>query len=114
MARPLLEKIDAVHYTQMSRFLKVAEEYAARLLLVRYPKNTADKIAEHLVTDYPEHGFVIDAAEAGRLTNKIRMLHGIELRTDLVETASDQEELFFRKMLPYLGHITAVGRLKKE
>jgi hypothetical protein len=41
MARPLLEKIDTVHYTQQSRLLKVAEDYATRLLK---PKYTNEKV----------------------------------------------------------------------
>lgn len=65
MMSPLLEKIDAVHYTQMSRALKVAEEYAIRLLQPKYSREEAQKIARHLVEHYPEHGFVIDAEEAG-------------------------------------------------
>lgn len=32
LLKPLFEKIDVIHYTQMSRILKVAEEYALRLL----------------------------------------------------------------------------------
>ena len=64
MMRPLLDKIDTVHYTQMSRVLKVAEEYAIRLLIPRYPKEQAEKIARHLVEGYPEHDFIIDAEEA--------------------------------------------------
>ena len=64
LVRPLFEKIDVVHYTQMSRMLKVAEEYAVRLLAPHYPGNVAREIANHLVVNYPEHGFVIDAEEA--------------------------------------------------
>ncbi len=56
--------LDAVHYTQMSRALKVAEEYAVRLLQANYPAEKARGIARHLVEKYPEHEFVIDADEA--------------------------------------------------
>lgn len=62
--RPLLEKVDVIHYTQVARILKVAEEYAVRLLQPRYTKEHAERIARHLVEKYPEHGFVIDADEA--------------------------------------------------
>lgn len=44
LMRPLLEKIDAVHYTQMSRALKVAEEYAIRLLQPKYTKAQAKRL----------------------------------------------------------------------
>lgn len=64
---PLLENIDAVHYTLMSRTLKVAQEYASRLLMPRYSKREAEAIAVKLVEEYPEHGFVIDRDEASRI-----------------------------------------------
>ena len=64
MIRPLFEKLDTVHYTRMSRLLKVAEEYASRLLTRKYKEEEAKKIARHLVHNYPEHGFVIDHEEA--------------------------------------------------
>jgi len=66
MTRPLFESIDTVHYTQMSRVLRVAEEYAVRLLQPKYSEVAAKAIAKALVHNYPDHAFVIDAAEANR------------------------------------------------
>jgi hypothetical protein len=63
--RPLLEKIDTVHLTQQSRILKVAEDYAVRLLATKYGQFRAQMIASHLVNHYSEHRFVIDRDEAG-------------------------------------------------
>lgn len=63
MTRPLLDKIDTVHYTQWSRELKVGEDYATRLLTPRYSKSDAERIARRLVNSYSEHGFVIDRDE---------------------------------------------------
>ena len=63
MMTPLLEKIDTVHYAKQSRVLKVAEDYARRLLFPTYGSN-AVTIANHLVNGYPEHSFVIDREEA--------------------------------------------------
>jgi hypothetical protein len=60
--RPLLEKIDTVDYTLKSRELRVAEEYAVRLLERNYPE--ARRIAKQLVVNYPAHGFSIDLEEA--------------------------------------------------
>jgi len=60
---PLLEKIDTVHYTQLSRVLKVAEDYATRLLQPAYSEDDAKQIARHLVNAYSEHGFVINREE---------------------------------------------------
>ena len=67
MMRPLIEKIDTVHYTQSSRQLKVAEEYAIRLLRPKYGQQIASKIARSLVHQYPEHAFFIDAEEAASI-----------------------------------------------
>ncbi len=65
--RPLLEKVDPVHYTQRSRDLKVAEEYAIRLLRKNYDEDAAKTIAHALVEEYPDHVFVIDNEEAGSI-----------------------------------------------
>ncbi len=67
LVRPLFEKIDAVHYTQMSRVLKVAEDYAVRLLQPEYATRTAHRIARNLVENYPDHRFMIDQEEASRV-----------------------------------------------
>jgi hypothetical protein len=67
MMKPLLEKIDTVHYAKQSRVLKVAEDYATRLLLPTHGPNAAGRIADRLVNGYPEHGFVIDRKEMGEL-----------------------------------------------
>jgi len=89
MMRPLLEGIDTVHYTQMSRLLKVAEEYATRLLLPRHQsKEGAQEIARHLVESYPDHEFVIDIDEARTL--------GLHLGE-----VNSQVHAIFDRMLPY-------------
>lgn len=64
LLKPLFEKIDAVHYTQQNRALKVAEDYAIRLLAPRYHKERSESVARRLVNFYSEHGFVIDREEA--------------------------------------------------
>lgn len=67
MMRPLLEKIDAVHYSQYARVLKVAEEYAVRLMSPVYGDKRAEQVARFLVNEYSEHGFVINRDEASQL-----------------------------------------------
>ncbi len=67
MMAPLLEKIDTVHYAKQSRVLKVAEDYATRLLLPHHGQKKAGEIADRLVNGYPEHGFVIDRKEMSEL-----------------------------------------------
>jgi hypothetical protein len=71
MMKPLVSKIDAVHYTQRSRVLKVAEEYAIRLLQPRFSKDHAELIARRLVNSYAEHEFVIDRDEAEDIFGKL-------------------------------------------
>jgi hypothetical protein len=65
LMKPLLEKIDTVHYAKQSRVLKVAEDYARRLLVPIYGPDAAGSIANRLVNGYPEHGFIIDREEMG-------------------------------------------------
>ena len=67
MKRPLLENLDTVHYTQQSRVLKEAEDYAVRLLRHSglYSSDEATDIPGRLVNRYPDHSFVIDREEAG-------------------------------------------------
>jgi len=67
MTKPLFENIDVLRYTQMSRSLKVGEEYAKRLLARRFNKSEAARIARNLVENYPTHSFVIDFDEATEL-----------------------------------------------
>jgi Serine dehydrogenase proteinase len=74
MMRPLMEKVDVIHYNERARILKVGEEYAIRLLRKKYPEpppfsriprpDVARQIASSLVQNYPEHGFRIDREEA--------------------------------------------------
>lgn len=100
MMRPVLEKIDAVHWSEMARALKVAEEYARRLLQRRYPENAAH-IARALVTAYPEHGFVIDRDEATAL--------GLQVEVISPEIEGILEELL--RILQSAGLATVIGRL---
>jgi hypothetical protein len=100
MLRPLFEKLDTVHYTQMSRLLKVGEEYAVRLLERKYGHPGADEIARQLVNGYPEHGFYIDRREAKRIG--IETLDG---DNDL-EKALDE----FKHAM---HHLNVIGQLKE-
>lgn len=100
MMHPLLEKIDTVHYTQMSRILKVAEEYATRLLRYRYSPEESHKIARRLVEKYPEHGFVIDHKEAKEIGLKVR-------------TPQGNESSALAKIEKYVSKLTVIGTLKE-
>jgi len=96
LVSPLMNNVDVIKYTEMSRILKVGEEYAIRLLVPKYGDSEARSIAEALVSNYPEHGFVIDNMEAA----------SIGLQTEL--PAGKVAEAF-TKILPYLEEVTAYG-----
>jgi len=67
LTKPMFQNIDVVRYTQMSRALKVGEEYGKRLLQKGYGEDRAEEISRKLVTDYPEHGFPIYPDDASNL-----------------------------------------------
>jgi len=104
--RPLFDKIDAIHFTQMSRILKVAEEYAARLLLPQSVTSASKEQwegarhkARRLVYDYPDHEFHIDVEEARRI--------GLPV----VEPSEEQQQIF-DQLVPMLADgITAIGQI---
>lgn len=98
--KPLLDKIDTVDYTLKSRELKVAEEYAVRLMKTNYPDKEAKEIVSKLVEYYPTHGFVIDSREAE---------HALGLR---VKSPSREMESILQSLGPYLDTINAAGRLE--
>jgi hypothetical protein len=108
--RPLLEKIDTVDYTKKSRELKVAEEYAVRLMQQNYPLKVAKQVAAHLVEQYPTHGFVIDRQEAETETISGET-YGLGLK---ISRPSIELEKIFEEMQPYLDGLSVVGRLKEN
>jgi len=108
MIKPLFEKIDVVHYTQRARVLKVAEEYAIRLLTPRYSKRDAERIARRLVEKYPEHGFVIDKDE---LTDPGELLDlGLNME---IEELTDEQTRIMNEMMPFLGQFSVIGKLRE-
>lgn len=101
--RPLYEKIDTVHYTQTSRLLRVAEQYAVRLLMPYHPLPVARQIAAHLIEHYPTHEFVIDREEAE--------IEGLQ-----VAAPSPAAAAIFAEMIPIIRNrpgLTLIGRLKE-
>jgi hypothetical protein len=103
LAKPMFEKIDVVHYTQRARDVKVAEEYAIRLLRPRYSKDDAEQIARHLVEKYPEHGFVIDHDEPAHVDFKLQL-----------KKPSTEQVNMLNSLVPYLGKQLILGRVYKE
>lgn len=68
MMQPLFDKIDTVYYTGMARNLKVAQDYAQRLLEKCGVKpDDAKEIADKLTNSYSEHGYIVDCDELKRI-----------------------------------------------
>lgn len=107
MMRPMFENIDVVRFTQRARDLKVAEDYAIRLLRRRYSLPQAELIGRRLVSAYPDHGFVIDIDET-----KDFCAPQLGISLNVTEPTPDQNRLL-DTLVPMLGDITIMGRLKE-
>jgi hypothetical protein len=101
LMRPLMERFDAVHYSQMARIMKVAEDYLTRLLAARYGFETAGTIARSLIENYSEHQFVIDSVEA----QSLGLTH--------VETANDAVMQVMDRIAYELDNSVIIGPLKE-
>jgi len=96
---PMADKIDTFEVTSKSRELKVAEDYAVRIMRLNYPENVARSIARQLVERYSTHGFVIDRAEAAPgLDGRAGPFN---LGLNVAEMSSELEGIFTR-LVPYL------------
>ena len=68
MIKPLVDKIDAVHYTKMARIMEIMKKYGRELMSrAGYTKEKVTKAVEALGEDFPDHSYVIDSIEARRL-----------------------------------------------
>ncbi len=101
MVQPMFANVDVFRYTQISRRLKIGEEYARRLLLRRFTTLEANDIARKLVDNYPEHGFIIDHQEAEKIGLKPMSTYP-KLRDILCNLARQMPE------------VTAIGRMIKK
>ena len=112
MFKPLVEKIDSVSLTKKWRDLKVAEDYAVRLMKeAGYPYSTAKRIANSLVEDYSTHGFVIDRSESTAFERTSRdETFGLGLK---IGEAKPSTELVFDALIPHLAKVTAIGRIEE-
>jgi hypothetical protein len=98
--RPLFDKIDTVHYTQMARLLKVAEEYAIRLLQPKYSESEASDIARQFVHEFPGHEFFIGIEDA-----KACGLDSVEEPERAVASAMDDMSRFLRNPRTLVGKL---------
>ncbi|MBN4054632.1 hypothetical protein JYT87_02880 [Nitrospira defluvii] len=109
LMRPLLEKIDVLDYTRKSRELKVAEEYAVRLMQPNYPWEEAKRIARQLVENYPTHGFVIDSYESSTYRDDE---FGLGLNICCSPGKLDEIHAEMESLIPYLNELTVSGLLE--
>jgi len=103
LVKPLLDQIDVIEYTKMSRDLKVAEEYAVRLLANRNSMSQAITIASHFVEHYPEHGFFIAPEEARQV--------GMPVRENSEEVDNLLDQIFH---LLETNQVTSFGKVVEE
>lgn len=114
--RPLLEKIDTIELTRKSRELKVAEQYAVRLMKgAGYTWPEAQRIARALVERFPTHGFVIDRQEAEAketfsVPGASDVAYGLGLKLAPADPVIDK---IIDQLIPYLDSLNAVGNLKE-
>jgi hypothetical protein len=62
---PIYGQIDPMHMGEVHRLMNIGREYGNRLRL--RAANISEENLNHLVEDYPDHGFAIDRAEASLL-----------------------------------------------
>jgi hypothetical protein len=112
MIGPLVGKIDSVALTKKSRDLKVAEDYAVRLMKAAgYSFSAAKRIAGVLVERYSTHGFVIDRAEA-KSYERVGPTEHFGLGLNVVEPNESVEDIF-DALSPHLEKLTVIGRIKE-
>lgn len=109
--KPLVEKIDTLDYTEKSRAMKMAEDYAIELMsCAGYHTEEAEQIAHELVTSFSDHGFIIDAASARKIVRfPGKSPHGLA-----IQDAPVAVEKIFDNLLPFLDDFTIIGRLQER
>jgi hypothetical protein len=113
LVTPMVDKIDTLEVTGKARELKVAEDYAIRIMRPNYTQPIAQTIARNLVERYSTHGFIIDKAEAG--TPKPARSSAFNLGLNVIDPSQQVEEIFTRftpyscKAGPIIGRIVEVG-----
>jgi Serine dehydrogenase proteinase len=108
---PLADKIDTIELTKKSRELRVAEEYAKRVMRANYTPSEYTTIASALVERYPAHSFVIGPGEAGSEWGQSRVLGSVPSLGLKVTRAPLNVEGIFTGLLPYLFRDTIIGRI---
>ena len=78
IASPLYSQIDPHELGESGRYLSVSEEYVKRVMgrwaYADEPEEIRQEIAQRLIWNYPDHGFVIDLIEAREVGLKAERL----------------------------------------
>ena len=99
MIRPLVEKLQVVHYTRMARIMDIMKKYGRQLMKrAGYSPKSVEAVIESLGEEYPDHGYIIDVREARDL--------GLRAESPKTEVAS-----FIEQMEKVCGCQTIVGKL---
>ncbi len=99
MIRPLVEKLQVVHYTKMARIMEIMKKYGRQLMKrAGYSPKKVEAVIESLGEEYPDHGYIIDLREAQDL--------GLRAESPKAEVAS-----FIEQMEKVCGCSTIIGKL---
>lgn len=99
MIRPLVEKIDAVHYTKMARVMEIMKKYGRQLMRrANYPVAKVNQVVESLGDDFPDHSYIIDSREARDL--------GLRIENPKPDISDCVE-----RMACFCGDVTIIGRI---
>ena len=86
---PVLRQIDPEEVGSRSRAMRIGEDYARRLTVKS--QNLKPNQVNTLSRSYPDHGFVIDYAEAQSIFENVRMANESELE---IAERLDQQAIF--------------------
>jgi hypothetical protein len=91
MLSPVVAKLDPNHIHRAKSQLKVAKEYAVKLLMARnvqedkkLSQEKCEELADALIREYPDHGFVIDRTEVEEFGLPIKGLEDYDFQ-DVVD-----------------------------
>ena len=68
--RPMIQQIDPHRLSEVNRMMRIAREYGKKLGMPNL-KDDKESQLDHLIEDYPSHGFIIDKDEAGTIFNTV-------------------------------------------
>lgn len=120
-AKYLTEKLDVAALGYSRRVCESATQYAVRLLEGKPVPETSSPqhLADHFVNHYKDHGFVIDAEEAGKLLGTMVRENTAEYRAaneiyEFLEKAKFCFEIFRASKFDYVGDLESGLVIRKQ